>query len=101
MARRARRALRRLLRVAGAALIGLCVFYAVLGGAYGLPRLIELREDVRTTTAERDRLRVRVDSLTALRDSLKQDPRAIERVARERYGLIQDGETLYRFVYDD
>jgi hypothetical protein len=39
-----------------------------------------------------------VESLRARRDSLLHDSGAIERVARERYGLIRDGERLYRFA---
>jgi cell division protein FtsB len=39
-----------------------------------------------------------VDRLQARRDSLLTDSATIERVAREQYGLIRDGERLYRFA---
>jgi hypothetical protein len=39
-----------------------------------------------------------VERLRARRDSLAHDSATIERVARERYGLIRDGERLYRFA---
>ena len=31
-------------------------------------------------------------------DSLKRDSATLERLAREKYGLIRNGERLYRFV---
>jgi len=43
----------------------------------------------------------RIDSLRAWADSLENDPATIERVAREDFGMIRDGETLYRFVEAD
>jgi cell division protein FtsB len=51
------------------------------------------REDMRVEEA-----RAEVDRLRARRDSLLHDSATIERVARERYGLIRDGERLYRFA---
>lgn len=73
-------------------------YYFFLGGEYSVPELREL-------TAERDRIAARVDSLRRVADSLErratrleQEPVAVERVARERYGFIRDGERLYRFV---
>jgi cell division protein FtsB len=39
-----------------------------------------------------------VDRLRSRRDSLLHDTATIERIARERYGLIRDGERLYRFA---
>ena len=41
-----------------------------------------------------------VEALRAREDSLQHDYATIERLARERYGLIRDGEKLYRFVED-
>jgi cell division protein FtsB len=42
-----------------------------------------------------------IDSLRAWADSLEVDSATLERIARERYGLIRDGETLYRFADPD
>jgi cell division protein FtsB len=42
-----------------------------------------------------------VDSLEARADSLQSDSATIERIARERYGMIRPGERLYRFVQPD
>jgi cell division protein FtsB len=69
----------------------------VFGGEYGVADSLKLR---RERAREADRLatlKAQVDSLKARADSLEHDPEALERLARERYGLIKDGERLYRF----
>ncbi len=75
--------------------------FAVQGGEYSSVDLIKLKGHVR---AERDsivRLRVAVDSLARLERALKTDPATQERVAREVYGMIRPGETLYQVVPAD
>ena len=42
-----------------------------------------------------------IDSMRAWADSLESDPATLERLARERYGMIKDGEVLYRFIEPD
>jgi cell division protein FtsB len=42
-----------------------------------------------------------IDSLSAWVDLLENDAATIERVAREDFGMIRDGETLYRFAESD
>ena len=39
-----------------------------------------------------------IDSLSAWADSLRNDPVTLERIAREQFGMIRKGETLYRFA---
>lgn len=85
-------------RIALAAVWLAAGYYFLLGGEYTLL-------DVRSLRAERDSLSRRVDSLQAEADSLesraerlREDPFAVERTARERYGFIRDGEHLYRFL---
>ena len=80
------------------ALVGLAVYFAVFGGEYSL-------FDVRQARAEREEeaerlaeLRRANDSLRAWGDSLESDSAAIERLARERYGMIREGEVLYRIA---
>ena len=48
--------------------------------------------------AERQRV---IDSLHARADSLLTDSVTLERIAREQFGMIKDGETLYRFADED
>jgi cell division protein FtsB len=49
---------------------------------------IEVLEEVKAATEER-------------RDDLKNDPETIERLAREEYGMIKDGEITYRVKHED
>jgi cell division protein FtsB len=94
----ARRYIRPLVR---AALLGVVGYYAVLAGEFST-------FDLRGLDLERDRaearvadLREQVDSLREVTGALASSDDAIERVARERFGMIRDGETLYRFVEVD
>ncbi len=43
------------------------------------------------------RTEAEIEGLRRQAHELKTDPRAIERVSRERYGMIRDGEILYGF----
>ncbi len=80
------------------ALIGLAAYFAVFGGEYSLFEVRRARAE-RAEQAERLAEVERVnDSLRALGDSLEADSATIERVARERYGMIRDGEILYRIA---
>lgn len=73
-------------------------YYAFFGGEYGL---MEARKVERERAREAQRLeatRREVATLRARADSLEQDSGTLERIAREKYGLIKEGERLYRFV---
>jgi len=79
-------------------LFGIAMYFAVLGGEYSV-------FDVRTARAERAEETMRLEALRAVNDSLRawadlveSDPATIERLARERLGMIHTGEVLYRFA---
>lgn len=74
------------------------VYFAVFGGEYSLLELRRIERERARTQAELDSLRAELARARARIDSLRTDPSAIERVARERYGMIRDGERLYRFI---
>ena len=76
----------------------LAAYWAVLGGEYSIFEVRRARRDRELEAAELERVRHEVDSLGVLIDSLDTDPAVLERLARERYGMIKDGETLYRFA---
>lgn len=78
--------------VAGAA------YYAMFGGEYSL---LEMRRLDREKKLEVERLKQTRADVTMLRsraDSLDHDSATLERIAREKYGMIKSGERLYRFV---
>jgi cell division protein FtsB len=88
---------RRFVDVTIVAMLLLAAYFAVFGGEYsvfGLRRLASLEQE---RAAELAVTEAEIDSLSAVATQLESDPDAIEREARERYGMIRDGEILYRF----
>ena len=80
------------------AVLAVALYYAALGGEYSALDLLRLKRDRRAAEAELARTRREADSLRVRATRLEGDPATIERVARERFGMIREGETLYRFV---
>ena len=75
--------------------------FAVYGGEYSTRDWWTLRVRL---AAERDTVRqleAQLDSLARYARSLENDPAAQERAAREQFGMIRDGEILYRLVPRD
>jgi cell division protein FtsB len=90
---------RRLLkRSISGALFSVALYYALWGGEYTAFDLLRLGQQQKQEETRLERTRVEVDSLTALVRALESDPATIEAVARERFGMIREGEVLYRFV---
>ena len=80
------------------ALIGLSVYFALFGGEYSVfearrVRVENLELEQRLTELERAN-----DSLRIWAEALETDSATIERLARERYGMIRAGEILYRIA---
>jgi len=85
-------------RVIGVALIVFGSLFALLGGEYSTFDWWRMRRAVAEETAEIARLDVEVDSLTRVLELLRADSAMQERIARERFGMIRDGEILYKLV---
>lgn len=81
-----------------ALIVSAAAYYAVFGGEYSMRSLKSTREQIEEERQELRLLRVDADSLAAWADSLENDRETLERLARERYGMIRDGEILYRFA---
>jgi len=81
--------------IAGA--VGL-VALAVWGGEYGTADWITIRRQLADERAKVAALRIEIDSLAKLAHDLETNPAVQERVAREQFGMIRDGEVLYRVV---
>jgi len=77
------------------------VWYLVFGGVYNVFDIGILERDHDAAMNRIDSLIARTDSLVQRGDSLVNDPLTIERLAREEYYLIRDGEKLFRFVTPD
>jgi cell division protein FtsB len=88
----------KLSRVVLPALATLALYYALFGGEYSVFELREARQETETARVRLDSLERVNDSLRARADSLASDPGSLERVAREKFGMIREGEVLYRFA---
>ena len=80
------------------ALLIVAAYYAVFGGEYSLFELRGARAAVAEEQATLGQLQSQIDSLETWADSVRSDSATLERIAREQFGMIRDGETLYRFV---
>ena len=78
--------------------LALAAYYARWGGEYSAFHLVRLKRERREAEARLAQTRAEADSLKALAGKLEGDDAEVERIARERFGMIRDGELLYRFV---
>jgi len=90
----------RALVLPGLALLA-AAYFAILGGEHSVFDIRRVDRLTREEIVRLDAVRAEISSLRARADSLENDPFTLERIARERYGLIRDGERLYRFVDGD
>jgi cell division protein FtsB len=83
--------------------LGLAAFlaagaFALLGGEYSTFDLITLTRQTREEAVKVADLQRTVDSLAVAARAIERDPRVQERVARESFGMVRDGEYLYKLV---
>ena len=88
-------------RWAAVVALAFALYFAIQGGEYGTTHLLQLRREVRQEEALVARLKVAVDSLQRAARAIQEDPRTQERVAREAFGMIRNGEYLFRIVPAD
>ncbi|HEX6324055.1 MAG TPA: septum formation initiator family protein [Vicinamibacterales bacterium] len=81
----------------GGGLLVLAAYFAFFGGEYGLFELRRVRSELELERARLDDVRAEVARLEARVESLENDSLPIERIAREKWGMIRPGEKLYRF----
>lgn len=72
--------------------------FAILGGEYSTLDWLALRRQTGEETDRVAELTRAVDSLEQAVRLLERDSREQERVARESFGMIKDGEHLYRIL---
>jgi cell division protein FtsB len=88
-------------RWAALAALAFALYFGVQGGEYGTTDLLALRRQESSERSQVQRLRQVVDSLERDATAIEHDLRMQERVARERFGMIRQGELLYRLVPPD
>jgi cell division protein FtsB len=74
---------------------------AVFGGEYSTFDWLTLRRQLASERAEVAHLHTALDSLARLARALETDSATQERAAREQFGMIRNGELLYRIVPRD
>lgn len=88
-------------RWAALAALAFALYFGVQGGEYGTTDLLALRRQESSERSQVQRLRQVVDSLERDATAIEHDLRVQERVARERFGMIRQGELLYRLIPPD
>jgi cell division protein FtsB len=63
----------------------------------GLPRLRGLEKELHDVTAENAELRRDVTRLRVEVDELRDDPAAVERIARDQLGMVRRSEVVFQF----
>jgi cell division protein FtsB len=76
-------------------LIGCVVFLDALVGEKGLLETFKKREEYRRLEQAIHRAQIENQQLAAEAERLRNDPRAIEELARKELGLIKPGERLF------
>ncbi|HEX7239021.1 MAG TPA: septum formation initiator family protein [Longimicrobiaceae bacterium] len=84
-------------RLVFGAVSAVAVYYGLWGGEYSAFDLRRLRSERESRAAQLADSRAAVDSLKRHAALLASDDAMLERVARERFGMIREGETLLRF----
>jgi cell division protein FtsB len=87
-------------RWAALAIGAAAVFFAVQGGEYSTLDHRQLRREQRAESLQVATLQRMVDSLAEVAEAVETDPAVQERIARERYRMIRDGEFVYILVPD-
>jgi cell division protein FtsB len=86
--------------------LGLAAFlaagaFALMGGEYSVFDLVTLNRQAEEESLRVAELQRTVDSLGVAARAIERDPRVQERIAREAFGMIRQGEFLYRLVKPD
>ena len=63
----------------------------------GVPRMRTLEKELEGVQAENAELRRDVDRLRTEVKDLRDDPEAVERIAREQLGLVRKSEVVFQF----
>jgi cell division protein FtsB len=79
-------------------MVALAAYYALFGGQYSALDLNQIHGEIADLTVEVEELRMDAAALSERAELLEHDARTLETLAREDFGLIREGEILYRFA---
>lgn len=80
-------------------LLGAVFFtFTFFGGDFGFVRIWNLHHKKKELELEAKKLQVQILDLQVEKDKLKNDKSYLEKIAREKLGMVKEGEKVYRFV---
>lgn len=82
-------------------LAAMLVFTNLVFGDGGLRHGNALDQELQQTYQLNKTLKTQLDRASQQVELLSNDPRAVERIARERYGMTAPGDLIYRFEDDN
>ena len=77
-------------------IVALPILFYVLFGSHGIVQRIQLETRITDLHRKIEEAEQENERLKALAKALDSDLKAIEKVAREKYAMVRDGETVYR-----
>lgn len=80
----------------GAAVVVVAGVLAVYGGT-GAVRVWQMTREIEALERDLTALRAQADKLALTVEQLRNDPHAIEKLAREELGMAREGETILKF----
>jgi cell division protein FtsB len=87
-----------ILRIAVVGLLGLAAYYAVFGGEYSVFDLHRIRAETAEASMALELRKAELEARSQWAEAIERDPRVLEALARERFGMLRSGEILYRFA---
>ena len=84
-------------RLAAAAFVLVLAAGLVVYGGSGVLRVRAMQAEITQLERELAVLRTQSDKLTTTIDKLRNDPAYIEKLAREDFGYVREGETVLKF----
>ena len=66
-------------------------------GTHAIFRVSQMKAEMAAQEREIAVLRARTEALSKTADRLRNDPAYIEKIAREEYGYVREGETVLKF----
>ena len=80
-------------------LLGAVFFtFTFFGGDFGFVRIWNLHQKKKDLELESKKLQFRILDLQVEKDKLKNDKSYLEKIAREKLGMVKEGEKVYQFV---
>lgn len=84
-------------RVLGGAIVVLIAGALVVYGTAGTVRVWQMKREIQTVERDLSALRAQSQKLAQTIEQLRNDPHAIEQLAREDLGMTRPGETILKF----